>query len=143
MQNTMGKRFSPACAGNGIAQAGNKLLFEVQPRVCGERRPFSIAARLSFGSAPRVRGTGCKTPSSMTSRRFSPACAGNGALSSIPELVTAVQPRVCGERTCRGSPIWPRDGSAPRVRGTACLGRPQELSDRFSPACAGNGSSSV
>ena len=73
-------------------------------------------------------------------QRFSPACAGNGSLAPAPEEALPVQPRVCGERTPFASRTAPLIGSAPRVRGTANRRHEYAGVGRFSPACAGNGS---
>ncbi len=71
--------------------------------------------------------------------RFSPACAGNGCEQRVPAGLSAVQPRVCGERP-PGDRIEDRPyGSAPRVRGTGACARRVHGAARFSPACAGNG----
>ncbi len=76
----------------------------------------------------------------MADRRFSPACAGNGTLHYSQLRPGWVQPRVCGER--RGGMMRPprRCGSAPRVRGTVQRDALHVDAQRFSPACAGNGS---
>ena len=113
-------RFSPACAGNG--------------------KIWGIARGVTGGSAPRVRGTARLLDLGGLGRRFSPACAGNGSASTATRTRRTVQPRVCGERSCPGGRRGRWAGSAPRVRGTvrrALAGRPVR---RFSPACAGNGS---
>ena len=93
----------------------------------------------SYGSSPRVRGTGRRGTSSGLPHRFIPACAGNGGILNIARPLGAVHPRVCGERG-RRAPISIRDsGSSPRVRGTALRGAAPAPEPRFIPACAGNG----
>ncbi len=46
---------------------------------------------------------------------------------------------MCGERFPASSPQTSQPGSAPRVRGTGSRPLIQRAADRFSPACAGNG----
>ena len=52
--------------------------------------------------------------------------------------MTAVHPRVCGERPGGASDLLALTGSSPRVRGTPSLPRLHPPSRRFIPACAGN-----
>jgi len=70
-------RFSPACAGNTVAQSIEQLLFAVQPRVCGEHLSSVALPPPLAGSAPRVRGTRDSIRCVINKLRFSPACAGN------------------------------------------------------------------
>ncbi len=136
-------RFSPACAGNGEAHRAGARGYAVQPRVCGERLPAKATRFAADGSAPRVRGTDNPKIVSLSDRRFSPACAGNGSRQPRFGRSSTVQPRVCGERGIRMGEFKEEDGSAPRVRGTAQ--KPVGLMKwcRFSPACAGNGTSAL
>ncbi len=114
-------RFSPACAGNGCCGQASSRRAPVQPRVCGERGARTMPARVTDGSAPRVRGTASPVTANPAARRFSPACAGNGDRARSHPLDAAVQPRVCGERHAIGKKHVPACGSAPRVRGTDFL----------------------
>ncbi len=108
--------------------------------MCGERLHKLLRFCTHNGSAPRVRGTEASNDVKGWKARFSPACAGNGSIKLLCGKLSAVQPRVCGER------IAPHDhklhalGSAPRVRGTVVQGGKVFFPVRFSPACAGNGS---
>ena len=72
------RRFIPACAGNGARAADAKGCRTVHPRVCGERAPAFDRALAFVGSSPRVRGTDAGIRHDARSRRFIPACAGNG-----------------------------------------------------------------
>ena len=49
-------RFNPAYAGNIIFSFAERLINEVQPRVCGEYQLFLIDELGSQGSTPRMRG---------------------------------------------------------------------------------------
>ncbi len=75
--------------------------------------------------------------------RFSPACAGNGVTGAATSTRRTVQPRVCGERGGDTQAVATAIGSAPRVRGTEAQHYYQFSRERFSPACAGNGSGNV
>ncbi len=136
-------RFSPACAGNGLAASSRAPDRAVQPRVCGERVCRGGLRRRRRGSAPRVRGTGCCRGEVEKLKRFSPACAGNGWDHMASTVSAAVQPRVCGERIGARYFHDRIRGSAPRVRGTGPLRRQWINHGRFSPACAGNGARSA
>jgi len=101
-------RFIPACAGNGRAASNLWPTVAVHPRVCGEREETNTLCKVTLGSSPRVRGTAKRMAVSKWSRRFIPACAGNGAPLSRSHHELAVHPRVCGERTC----FHPVDGTS-------------------------------
>ena len=137
------RRFSPACAGNGRTGPARHPPSTVQPRVCGERELQEHAKWGEDGSAPRVRGTDLKGTGERGMGRFSPACAGNGSNPALTTISSPVQPRVCGERLESAAWISCGPGSAPRVRGTVRYRLRQRPRGRFSPACAGNGRSSM
>ena len=132
-------RFIPACAGNGAWQPGLQHKQAVHPRVCGERVALRPVPSECFGSSPRVRGTVQPGQIVQVTRRFIPACAGNGGWPSVAATRRTVHPRVCGERgfgIIRGTRFI---GSSPRVRGTAAFTAFAASRLRFIPACAGNG----
>ena len=127
-------RLSPACAGNGRGRLGYRRAAPAQPRVRGERYRAWVG-----GSAPRARGTVPRTPSSRSSGRLSPACAGNGRSSAPPAEERSAQPRVRGERQFLQQREEIVGGSPPRARGTERADRDDQTIDRLTPACAGNG----
>ena len=51
--------------------------------------------------------------------RFIPACAGNSPRIRRVRVTDPVHPRVCGEQENVNNVVYLRDGSSPRVRGTA------------------------
>ena len=57
-QKAVPPRFIPACAGNRRRRAVKICCTTVHPRVCGEQFVFNKVLITSFGSSPRVRGTG-------------------------------------------------------------------------------------
>ena len=108
--------------------------------MCGERRVPTGILSVTAGSSPRVRGTALSRRSRLLSRRFIPACAGNGHPAPRHRSWTPVHPRVCGERWLRSRGLPEIVGSSPRVRGTDLLAGLYTPEERFIPACAGNGS---
>ena len=54
----MSDRFIPACAGNSRRTAPSARGDPVHPRVCGEQVIVHRCSVMTFGSSPRVRGTG-------------------------------------------------------------------------------------
>ena len=113
-----GRRFIPACAGNGARRPARAAAPAVHPRVCGERATWTPSVRVSSGSSPRVRGTASRKAVASAMSRFIPACAGNGSSARTTATRTPVHPRVCGERRGRHVCTTARTGSSPRVRGT-------------------------
>ncbi len=132
-------RFIPARAGNGELTGSPHRSDPVHPRACGERRPRQNARLCECGSSPRVRGTvRIRTPD-YVEWRFIPARAGNGCSETLPNSTTTVHPRACGERSAWYATDAARDGSSPRVRGTALPYLGDGPRYRFIPARAGNG----
>ena len=93
---------------------------------------------LQVGSAPHARGTHARSLRGARHFRFSPACAGNTALFAARSTSRSVQPRMRGEHNVPIRMPVLSYGSAPHARGTPGDACSIGLSDRFSPACAGN-----
>ncbi len=131
-------RFIPACAGNASRLPSPSCPWTAHPRVCGERRCRNALHGGLNGSSPRVRGTLSLCWLCSTRYRFIPACARNATADLLMMGMSAVHPRVCGERMKkRVRKIW-GGGSSPRVRGTPTATRLYFVLLRFIPACAGN-----
>ncbi len=139
--DTFGRRFIPACAGNGPSLERGSLPDTVHPRVRGERLPVFCAASASVGSSPRARGTDAEPGRRRPPHRFIPACAGNGGSPRTRPTLRPVHPRVRGERSWQVAPSTVPAGSSPRARGTEHGAGRIDLHGRFIPACAGNGQS--
>ncbi len=103
----VGRRFSPACAGNTLPFKLPPLYLMVQPRVCGEHERVPTMGNETDGSAPRVRGTPLGNIKAQEDKRFSPACAGNTRLRLFRSPPSTVQPRVCGEHRTRTPRLGP------------------------------------
>ena len=131
-------RFIPACAGNSRQLQVEVPAEAVHPRVCGEQGHSVFVPWSAFGSSPRVRGTARRPRQSGTAIRFIPACAGNRLAKDCGQVRKSVHPRVCGEQTILFSLFVRKNGSSPRVRGTAHRRQPRQHRLRFIPACAGN-----
>ena len=112
----------------------------VHPRACGERALAGAFGRVSRGSSPRLRGTDALAYKVAARQRFIPAPAGNGRPAFLLSCFPAIHPRACGERLLGVYLVEIKNGSSPRLRGTApgTLVLPAPL--RFIPAPAGNGS---
>ena len=111
----------------------------VHPRVRGERKINERGIGGMDGSSPRARGTASDWLSPFNSRRFIPACAGNGIAAAPSECPMPVHPRVRGERISRYARAVAGVGSSPRARGTVRRQERGREQARFIPACAGNG----
>ena len=131
-------RFIPACAGNRSMCNQPFPFLSVHPRVCGEQACFVVRYLHQIGSSPRVRGTGLFRRAVSASDRFIPACAGNRRGLQVRLPASSVHPRVCGEQVPFLDILSDRDGSSPRVRGTAKSAQGVSRPSRFIPACAGN-----
>ena len=132
------RRFIPACAGNALRVWVPCSMSAVHPRVCGERVTGVGSVLYVGGSSPRVRGTRYGCGFRALCRRFIPACAGNALRVWVPCSMSAVHPRVCGERVTGVGSVLYVGGSSPRVRGTRYGCGFRALCRRFIPACAGN-----
>ena len=91
-------RFIPAYAGNACSARTPIPCSPVHPRVCGERYSASQSSPYKSGSSPRMRGTRRPAPKARSRIRFIPAYAGNADIFAVSSVLSAVHPRVCGER---------------------------------------------
>ncbi len=130
-------RFTPACAGQTRERVSRFRHWAVHPRVCGADT-FRVFGKFNhFGSPPRVRGRPLIATGKYAVRRFTPACAGQTAITLAIVSVSAVHPRVCGADGDHFSNRLSIRGSPPRVRGRLDLFLGISVFRRFTPACAG------
>ena len=129
---------TPACAGNSWRFCLLDLRLWDHPRVCGEQGHIVYDNPGRGGSPPRVRGTGSLSWPKKTSRRITPACAGNRKETIMDISGLKDHPRVCGEQNSSALSIGARVGSPPRVRGTVFHLELLLQAPRITPACAGN-----
>ena len=131
-------RFIPAYAGNRIERRRRGREKPVHPRVCGEQLSVTVPSLPHFGSSPRMRGTVYRGRRGHLRARFIPAYAGNSREGTKLSGDTSVHPRVCGEQKGNTLPLFPDDGSSPRMRGTEMSSPRAIRNPRFIPAYAGN-----
>ena len=113
------KGITPACAGNSDTLPISPIVPRDHPRVCGEQQNQITLVDIFRGSPPRVRGTVPIGMQVVYIFRITPACAGNSSLPSSNRKPMQDHPRVCGEQPMAGTRGRQKQGSPPRVRGTA------------------------
>ena len=134
----IGRRITPACAGNRPVSVNVLGVDKDHPRVCGEQQIMCRQKAEVAGSPPRVRGTDVLAIYLAAGHRITPACAGNRSLYGVRPVPDEDHPRVCGEQSRRRvGPTTPK-GSPPRVRGTGHRVPLIGGIGRITPACAGN-----
>ena len=111
-------RFIPAYAGNARSTAGRDSQSTVHPRIRGERATPCVNPMFSHGSSPHARGTPRDCGPTGAAPRFIPACAGNAPRVSRRSRVSAVHPRMRGERNFVHTVTETKPGSSPHARGT-------------------------
>ena len=85
-----------------------------------------------------MRGTARSALRSGACTGITPACAGNSRFVRLCSASAGDHPRVCGEQFSYGAANTRRQGSPPRVRGTAPRTYWAYDKNRITPACAGN-----
>ena len=131
---------SPRLRGTGGDRVRPVPPHTVYPRACGERSTSHVPGAVTRGLSPRLRGTGSPGHDRNGLRRFIPAPAGNGRLSSRVSWSRSVYPRACGERGKFLAERVDGIGLSPRLRGTVREFSMLIVNLRFIPAPAGNGS---
>ena len=131
-------RFIPACAGNASRISATCSATPVHPRMCGERIRWYQPKSGKHGSSPHARGTPYILLYDSGNDRFIPACAGNAPGRPGNAPLSAVHPRMRGERHNVTSSSFLEFGSSPHTRGTQNIRSVQTAPGRFIPAYAGN-----
>ena len=134
---TAAARITPACAGKRMVFAGRKSRTWDHPRVCGEKIPLHIRAKVALGSPPRMRGKDGVNDSAQAVTGITPACAGKRDKAGLPFAPVRDHPRVCGEKTSASSLFNTAAGSPPRVRGKELRVETCFSHDGITPAYAG------
>ena len=129
---------TPACAGNRGRWRQSCSWCWDHPRVCGEQQLANKLNKRGTGSPPRVRGTVEQNTLTGTSKRITPACAGNRSCPTVILALYRDHPRVCGEQLFLARRRTLPPGSPPRVRGTVIGVSAAVVTARITPACAGN-----
>ena len=110
-------RLIPARAGK---TAGALLLFSppsAHPRACGENCMAAVAAPMSQGSSPRVRGKLAAAWVAPARTGLIPARAGKTVRVGSTSTTSGAHPRACGENPRSRADVEQVTGSSPRVRG--------------------------
>ena len=128
----------PAYAGNTEFRIGVNVLVWDHPRVCGEHAVTILAARIEWGSSPRMRGTPGRARTAQLDDGIIPAYAGNTADDHKQDRFRRDHPRVCGEHLTAEHFTHGTLGSSPRMRGTPVISSTNTLTMRIIPAYAGN-----
>ena len=130
-------RITPACAGKRTCTATRRCGNGNHPRVCGEKIPLHIRAKVALGSPPRMRGKDGVNDSAQAVTGITPACAGKRDKAGLPFAPVRDHPRVCGEKTSASSLFNTAAGSPPRVRGKELRVETCFSHDGITPAYAG------
>ena len=132
-----GRGITPAYAGKSAVLAGEIIISEDHPRVCGEKPPMGKRIALPVGSPPHVRGK--VAPFAETALEFgiTPACAGKSDAGQKQHCGGKDHPRMCGEKAASAVPFSPMAGSPPHVRGKGRSYMQVDGVPRITPACAG------
>ena len=132
-----GMGITPAYAGKSSQYGLRGWFFQDHPRVCGEKIPLHIRAKVALGSPPRMRGKDGVNDSAQAVTGITPACAGKRDKAGLPFAPVRDHPRVCGEKTSASSLFNTAAGSPPRVRGKELRVETCFSHDGITPAYAG------
>ena len=130
--------FTPAYAGNTSAMSQGQCGTRVHPRIRGEYSGFLLMRSTGRGSPPHTRGIHIIDVTLNVATRFTPAYAGNTAVSLIIAMRFRVHPRIRGEYRNAEEAMTRAKGSPPHTRGIRWLLACVERLFRFTPAYAGN-----
>ena len=137
VNNWIGHRITPACAGKTSCRHAERRCNEDHPRVCGENSSCVIKVSSTPGSPPRVRGKPERFTRLRQRMRITPACAGKTFSQFWDLQFVRDHPRVCGENQIIRVRALDNVGSPPRVRGKQSPLFPNARNSRITPACAG------
>ena len=131
-------RFTPASAGNIAKRELDSSSRRVHPRIRGEYMSRFTNSSEMKGSPPHPRGIFIVPAAQFLYLRFTPASAGN-ILNYLVKIVRRqVHPRIRGEYMYLPRDLETFSGSPPHPRGISPLISSVLLTERFTPASAGN-----
>ena len=130
-------RITPAYAGKRLRRQAPRCQSEDHPRLCGEKRMYTLLDLLPWGSPPPMRGKANGNKFIDGKYRITPAYAGKSALLRQCQGSSRDHPRLCGEKSActRASLQW--TGSPPPMRGKVAVATKEDPPDRITPAYAG------
>src|SRR5699024_7104155 len=111
----------------------------VHPCMRRERDNGTLPADTDTGSSLHAQGTEWSQGGECDTKRFIPACAGNGSGDTHIDITRAVHPCMRRERPLDPAVTGWSAGSSLHAQGTVLSFSDQKSIDRFIPACAGNG----
>ena len=130
-------RYNPAYAGTTFIVGGELISMLIQPRVCGDYTYVVNSGRGLHDTTPRMRGLRGGMCMATMQERYNPAYAGTTKRASAESMVTAIQPRVCGDYETIDAETVATPDTTPRMRGLPCSPAFPCLSPRYNPAYAG------
>ena len=96
------RRFIPTRVGNSPHSRRKALPVSVHPHACGEQDLITLEELQSYGSSPRVWGTGLSLRNFARRKRFIPTRVGNRRRPASITHRTSVHPHACGEQPMPG-----------------------------------------
>ncbi len=130
--------FIPTYVGNRSDAQESARLLSVHPHVCGEQGNTTFRLLVSFGSSPRMWGTGTPVNREHRSSRFIPTYVGNSRQQGRRHQSFPVHPHVCGEQIVKTNTLPTTNGSSPRMWGTDASAIFCQYVCRFIPTYVGN-----
>ena len=94
-------RITPAYAGKRLTKIFQVAISGDHPRLCGEKRLFSVLLAYHKGSPPPMRGKGDADGVTVFACRITPAYAGKSSENSERVGSEWDHPRLCGEKIVR------------------------------------------
>ena len=95
-EDSIGRRYIPACAGEAWRMTNDRRARRVHPRVCGGSKGLGGRESVEEGTSPRVRGKRRDHEGPRGDNRYIPACAGEAVSTWDSGMLRRVHPRVCG-----------------------------------------------
>ena len=114
---TMGYGITPAYAGKRIKYRSLSYCTRDHPRLCGEKRMYTLLDLLPWGSPPPMRGKDHAGKHVALDIGITPAYAGKSALLRQCQGSSRDHPRLCGEKRKTSGRNHQNQGSPPPMRG--------------------------
>ena len=130
-------RITPAYAGKRLRRQAPRCQSEDHPRLCGEKRMYTLLDLLPWGSPPPMRGKANGNKFIDGKYRITPAYAGKRANIFARVLLQWDHPRLCGEKIAEPPMYLIVTGSPPPMRGKGPMCQWRRAHKRITPAYAG------
>ena len=136
-------RITPAYAGKRLRRQAPRCQSEDHPRLCGEKRMYTLLDLLPWGSPPPMRGKANGNKFIDGKYRITPAYAGKSVLGDPRCHSSRDHPRLCGEKFSIRSTKSNCPGSPPPMRGKVKYHGKGLYLHRITPAYAGKSYSTL